>query len=180
MKTQLTLSMIALPIAALLFLSAGCDVPEIESPAVAPAPTVTKQVVEEPTVKEGYLPDGRLDMSGVPGEPPPTTSIPRKVVAKDPKQGKLTRRDGGALGTHMQAIPWVKNKTIFDMIDYNLRIYEAEKSHYPRSHEDFMKEYLPQYYPAALPLPELEPGDEYIYDPEDHTLKIYRPEGGAQ
>jgi hypothetical protein len=38
-----------------------------------------------------------------------------------------------------------------------------------------MEDFLPNYYPAALPLPKLEPGDAYLYDPEDHLLKIFRP-----
>jgi hypothetical protein len=75
----------------------------------------------------------------------------------------------------MKAIPWVENKTKFDMIKYNMAIFEADKSRWPKSHKEFMEVFLPQYYPVALPLPELEPGDEYIYDPEDHLLKIWRP-----
>jgi hypothetical protein len=104
-----------------------------------------------------------------------TTGVPREVDAKDPKKGKLTRKSGGALGTSMKAIPWVENKTKFDMIKYNLTIFEADKSRWPKSHKEFMEVFLPQYYPVALPLPELEPGDEYIYDPDDHLLKIWRP-----
>ena len=104
-----------------------------------------------------------------------TTGVPREVHPKDPKKGKLTRKSGGALGTSMKAIPWVENKTKFDMIKYNMTLFEAEKSRWPKSHEEFMEVFLPQYYPVALPLPELEPGDEYIYDPDDHLLKIWRP-----
>ena len=169
-----------LPLAALLSCTLGCEVPEME---VASGPAaVGKQAEKTEKTKlfgkeDWYLPDGRVDMTGVDGEPPMTTSTPREVTHKDPKQGKLTRRDGGALGTSLKAIPFAKNKTTFDMIKYNLNIYDAAESHFPRSHEEFMEKFLPQYYPAALPLPELEPGDEYIYDPEDHLLKIYRPEG---
>ena len=159
----------------------GCEVPPLEaSRSGAPAAKKDSSAGKtEPFGKEDwYLPDGRVDMSGVPGEPPMTTSTPREVTWKDPKQGKLTRRDGGVLGKGaLNALPKAKNETTFQMIKYNLNIYDADKGHFPRSHEEFMDDFLRNYYPEALPLPELEPGDEYLYDPEDHLLKIYRPEG---
>lgn len=165
----------------------GCEMPNLEPPRVAstgggqPAAAAS----DEPSgqrpgelfgKEDWYLPDGRVDMSGVPDEPPMTTGTPREITAKDPKQGKLTRKRGGAgLGTAMKALPWAKNKTMFDMIKYNLTLFDAEKSRYPESHKEFMEVFLPQYYPAALPLPKLEPGDAYLYDPNDHLLKIFRP-----
>ncbi len=178
----------ALPTTVAMFLlTCGCDVPQVGNPVTVaeaevtePAPEPTTSRVPDTTVEhpEWYLPDGRLDMSGVPGEPPMTTSTPREIHPKDPKKGKLTRRRGGKiLGASLQALPWAENKTKFDMIKYNLSIYDADKGHFPKSQEEFMDVFLKEYYPAALPLPELEPGDEYFYDPEDHLLKIYRPEG---
>lgn len=178
MKTTAFLSLTAL-----LSCTLGCEVPELEV-RQGSAPSTKQAVTTEKTEKtelfgkeDWYLPDGRIDMSGVPDEPPMTTSTPREVTAKDPKKGKLSRRSGGYLGTTVRMIPWAENKTIFMMVKHNLDIYDAAESHFPRSHEEFMEKFLPQYYPAALPLPELEPGDEYIYDPEDHLLKIHRPEG---
>lgn len=182
----------------------GCDVPELETPQAATPPQTstvaqastasgvpTSAPVETPPADAtaersrfeeaahvdpaSFLPDGRVDMRGVPDEPPMTSGVPREVDPKDPKKGKLTRKSGGALGASMKAIPWVENKTKFDMIKYNLAIFEADKSRWPKSHKEFMEVFLPQYYPVALPLPELEPGDEYIYDPDDHLLKIWRP-----
>ena len=123
-----------------------------------------------------FLPDGRVDMSGVEGEPPMTNGIPREVTPKDPKQGKLSRRAGGYLGTDMQALPWVKNETIFNLvIKPDMVQYEILHSHYPKDHKEFMEKFIPEMCPQVLPLPELEPGDEYIYDPADHLLKIWRP-----
>jgi hypothetical protein len=165
----------------------GCEVPELDTPQASvssqPTHSASGEAAAEPSRLEqaahvdpaSFLPDGRVDMSGVPDEPPMTTGVPREVDPKDPKKGKLTRKSGGALGTSMKALPWVENKTKFDMIKYNLTIFEADKSRWPKSHKEFMEVFLPQYYPAALPLPELEPGDEYIYDPDDHLLKIWRP-----
>ncbi len=174
-----------LPVVVVVAFAIGCEVPELEVPRSA-APSTQQGASAssaEPTLfgkEDWYLPDGRVDMSGVPDEPPMTTGIPREITAKDPKQGKLSRRSGGALGTELKAIPWAKNKITFDMIKYNLSIYDADKGHFPTSHKAFMEDFLPNYYPAALPLPKLEPGDAYLYDPEDHLLKIFRPsEAGA-
>lgn len=165
----------------LLVFTTGCEVPELESPQAAataqPAQPAEPSLLEQAAHVDpaAFLPDGRVDMTGVAGEPPMTTGVPREITAKDPKKGKLSRRAGGYLGTTMQAMPWAENETLFQMIKYNMEQYNAIKGHYPRSHQEFMEEYLPEFYPAALPLPELEPGDEYIYDPADHTLKIWRP-----
>jgi hypothetical protein len=129
-----------------------------------------------------YLPDGRIDMSDVKGEPPMTTGVPREITAKDPKQGKLTRKRGGALGTNLQALPWAKNEITFLAIKNNLNQYDAINSHFPRSHQEFMDDFLnnPDYISAELKLPKLEPGDAYLFDPNDHLLKIFRPgEPGA-
>jgi hypothetical protein len=174
-----------LSIAVVVALAMGCEVPDLEparesttaQTAAAGSPASNESYGQRPGELFGkedwYLPDGRVDMSGVPDEPPMTTGTPREITAKDPKQGKLTRKRGGALGADLQALPWAKNQTIFLMIKHNLDIYDAEKDHYPKSHKQFMEEFLPQYY--NVPLPKLEPGDAYLYDPNDHLLKIFRP-----
>jgi hypothetical protein len=182
MKTYTGLSL-----AIVAALALGCEMPNLEPPRQTAS--VQTPAAENPASDESYgqrpgelfgkedwyLPDGRVDMSGVEGEPPMTNGTPREVLPRDPKQGKLTRKRGGALGADLQALPWAKNKVTFDMIKYNLQIFEADKSRWPKSHKEFMEVFLPQYYPAALPLPKLEPGDAYLYDPEDHLLKIFRP-----
>lgn len=169
---------------ALLFLAVlvGCEVPELDTTQVAStaqsAPGDERSRLEAAAHVDpsAYLPDGRVDMSGVVGEPPMTSGIPREVVAKDPKKGKLSRRAGGMLGTNMQAMPWVENETKFNIVLKSaLAQFEAINSRYPNSHKEYMEKFIPEFCPQVLPLPELEPGDEYVYDPEDHLLKIWRP-----
>ena len=173
MKTPLLLTLVAL-----LMLTTGCEAPEVDMVEIEKERKVAQAEKEaaKPEVKKGCLPDGRIDMSGISGEPPRTNPTPREVVAKDPKHGKLSRQTGGYLGSTVDKIPYVKKKTIFDMIKYNLNIYDAAEGHFPKSHKEFMEDFLPRYYAVALPLPELEDGDEYLYDPKDHLLKIHRPE----
>ena len=178
-----------LSLAAVLTCAAGCIVPEIEvtaskTPAKQPA---RQQRAEEPTLfgkEDWYLPDGRVDMSGVPDEPPMTSGIPREITAKDPKQGKLTRKRGGALGTNLQALPWATNETIFNItIPSQLATYDALEGRPIQSHKEFMDDFVGgfmQQHQPGFALPKLEPGDAYLFDPEDLKLKIFRPgEPGA-
>ena len=43
---------------------------------------------------------------------------------------------------------------------------------YPKTTEEFMKEIV---VPNMIKLPELEPNQEFYFDPEDHELKIVEP-----
>jgi hypothetical protein len=172
----------SLSLLAMLFLAVGCEVPELESPQAAvstqPAQPAEPGLLEQAAHvdPENFLPDGRVDMRGVVGEPPMTTGVPREITPKDPKQGKLSRKSGGGLGTTMQSMPWVKNETTFNLvIKPNLVQYEIIHSGYPKNHKEFMEKFIPEMCPQVLPLPELEPGDEYLYDHEDNILKIWRP-----
>ena len=177
MKTTALLSLFVL-----IGFSVGCEVPEMEVVEKAPAPETSadNESAEEETApeidtKDGrYLPDGRVNMTGVDGEPPMTSGTPRPITARDPKKGKLSRRGGSALGTTVQALPWAESEVTFLTIKNNLNQYDAIKGHFPRSHKEFMEDFLPNYCPQ-LTLPKLEPGDAYLYDPEDHLLKIFRP-----
>jgi hypothetical protein len=172
----------SLSLLAMLFLAVGCEVPELESPQAAvstqPAQPAEPGLLEQAAHvdPESFLPDGRVDMRGVVGEPPMTTGVPREIHPKDPKQGKLSRKSGGALGTTMQSMPWVKNETTFNLVIKPALVqYEIMHSGYPKNHQEFMEKFIPEMCPQVLPLPELEPGDEYLYDHEDNILKIWRP-----
>lgn len=177
MKTNALLTMLLMTIGC----SLGCEVPEMEvgdkSPSQQAAASEEKEGGKLFGKEDWYLPDGRVDMSGVEGEPPMTTGTPREIHWKDPKHGKLIRRDGGVLGKGGLNALAKPNETRFDMIQYNLRIYDADKGYFPRSHKEFMEDFLGNstYNPAGPNLPELEPGDAYLYDPEDQKLKIFRP-----
>jgi hypothetical protein len=175
-STRVTLAAIA------LISCAGCEVPELESPQAAvstqPAQPAEPGLLEQAAHvdPESFLPDGRVDMRGVVGEPPMTTGVPREIHPKDPKQGKLSRKSGGGLGSTMQAMPWVKNETTFNLVIKPALVqYEIMHSGYPKNHQEFMEKFIPEMCPQVMPLPELEPGDEYLYDHEDNILKIWRP-----
>ena len=169
MKTRMTLLL-----AATLTIAVGCEVPDIDVP-VSSTTTTEQDQVEEPKeeVKEGYLADGRLDMSGIKGEPAPVTSSPREFVAKDAKKGKLSRQAGGSLGALGNARFYAEHEMVINSYTHALNLFWGMEGRYPKTHEEFMEKIIKA---NNLKLPELEAGDEYIYDPEDHKLKIWRPE----
>lgn len=170
MKTLASLSTILC-----LSFTFGCDVPEMEVGEPSPTPPASASQDDGKLFGKAdwYLPDGRVDMSGVAGEPPMTTGTPREITWKDPKQGKLTRRDGGGFGkAGLNAAAKLKNQPLFDSITHALNLYWAEHGEYPQSHTEFLKKIVEF---NKLNLPTLEPGDAYLYDPEDHLLKIFRP-----
>ncbi len=105
-------------------------------------------------------------------EPPQVTSTPREVTAYDTLKGKKSREVSGYQGAALQGHAYAEDRVIFDMIKHALILHWAEHGEYPQTHDEFMEKVVKY---NQLQLPELDPGVEYIYDPEDRTLKIYRP-----
>jgi len=172
MKTP-TFFTLAASLTLTLMLTLGCEVPEIDVPesSVASATAQSTPAVEdEPEEPQ----DEPVDMTGVENEPPPITSVPREFEAKDAKRGKKSRKAGGYLGAVGGARFYAEYQMIINSYTHALNLYWGEKGYYPKTHEEFMEKIIKF---NKLQLPELEAGDEYIYDPEDHLLKIYRPEG---
>ena len=158
--------------AALLTLALGCEVPEVDVAVSNKASMTDKPTkTDEEILSESE--DGPVDMTGVENEPPPITSTPREFEAKDAKKGKKSRKAGGYLGAVAGARFYAEHQTIKNLYTHALNLYWGEKGHYPKTHEEFMEKIIKF---NKIQLPELEPGVEYIYDPEDHTLKVHRPE----
>ena len=61
-----------------------------------------------------------------------------------------------------RALGWQIQKSM----DFYVNTHDGK---YPQTTEEFMKEIIEQY---EIVLPELRPGQEFFYDPEDHELKI--------
>jgi len=158
-----------LPLVVVVLLALGCEVPELEVPR-PPAPPVEQQAaveepVEEPAEEEEVV-------SGV----EPVTSVPRPFTAKDPARGKKSRAQGGIAAATAGARFYAEYENLRINIVHALDLYWGMEGEYPKSHEEFMEKIIKF---NQLTLPELDPGVEYIYDPNDHVLKIYRPAGDA-
>jgi hypothetical protein len=141
--------LLLLTIGLLLASQVGCEMPEIDQPVPIP-------VVE----------------SSPPGETEPAATEPaqpEEFTANDPKRGKRSRGVGGYAGAVFGARFWAEHQMIINNIKHALDLYNAEHGNYPKTHEEFMEKIIDT---NQIALPELDEGQEYIYDPEDHTLKF--------
>lgn len=165
-------------LALLLMLPTGCEKPNVETAPATLAEAEGAKANEASTEKadDEKESDGEesIDMTGVKYEPPPITSEPREFEAKDAKRGKKSRKAGGYLGAVAGARFYAEYEMVINSYKQALNLYWATEGDYPKTHEEFMEKIIKF---NKIQLPELEAGVEYIYDPEDHLLKVYRPEG---
>jgi len=141
--------------ALLILVCGGCEVPEIEVDTTVATPPAQKSETEATT------------------ETAAVVSAPREVKATDPTRGKRSRAAGGYLGAVFGARFYAEHSLIFDSIKHALNLYWGEHGYYPKTHDEFMEKIIRF---NQIQLPELDPGVEYLYDPEDHQLKIHKPE----
>lgn len=136
-------------ISLMLVFQMGCEMPEVDEPVVTP-------VVEDAPSKEPEV------METEPAEP-------QEFTANDPKKGKRSRSAGGYAGAVFGARFWAEHQMTINLIKKGLSLYNAEHGNYPKTHDEFMEKIIKE---GQIQLPELDEGQEYIYDPEDHTLKF--------
>ncbi len=165
MTTQNPLTVVAL---LSLSLAIGCEVPELEgvdAPSAMPAPRAT-------AAEKTGEPAAGWEKTEVVDREPAVTAEPREVTANDPTKGKKSRQAGGYLGAVGHARFYAEHKLIFTSIEHALNLFWATEGNYPKTHDEFMEKIVKF---NQIQLPELDEGVEYIYDPEDHKLKIHRP-----
>jgi hypothetical protein len=153
---------------------AGCEAPEL--PASATASSASTPAAEPATEEEPVM------VAGAPGEPlpeneNPITDIPRKFNAHDPVQGRRSReasREGYSLGVATTAAAgfYAKHQSMILAIDQANQLYWPQHDFsYPKTHESFMKDVVALAL-NGIPLPELAPGEEYIYVPEQAEVGL--------
>jgi hypothetical protein len=156
-------------VCALVLGALGCESPELSdaSTASTPAPTTPAPEPEQPRLfAEGPVP--------LAPEKIPVTDVPRKVDAHDPVAGRHSAALGseGVGTTSVGAGFYAKHQLLYLAIDESNKIFWGINDlEWPKSHEDFMAEVVP----GALngqELPELGPGREYIYVPEQGEVGL--------
>ena len=153
MKTPLFFTLAPL-MTLVLAVALGCEVPEVD--VRESATTIAEPAAQEAPAKVASAP-----------------SEPREATGLDPKKGKKSRKEGGYLGSVLGAGMYAQHQVIFLQVKQAINLDYGLNGDFPKSHEEFMERVIKF---NNLQLPELDEGDEYLYDPEDHTLKIYRPE----
>lgn len=143
MNRQLTLAS-----ALSLVLLVGCEVPELDVPKTKPAQQTKVETSESPVA---------------------TPSEPKEFTPRDGKKGKKSREAGGYLGAVGSARFTAENSMTINLYKHALDLYWGTNGYYPKTHDEFMEKIIKF---NQIQLPELDEGVEYIYDPEDHILKI--------
>ena len=148
--------------------------PSADPVSVAPAaePTAAPNPSPEPSVQETTPAAPPVETPAV--QPPDSSPAPverdvasAQAVAKNREQAK------GILAGMVRSRVSVEQKLIFQEIKRAMEFYKATNGNYPRSHEEFMREII-EPNKSVLRLPELQPGERYVYDPQDAELYIER------
>ncbi|MEQ8208692.1 MAG: hypothetical protein RH917_02575 [Lacipirellulaceae bacterium] len=143
-----------------LFLSVGCEAPELPGADVELTAEEKAEVQEQ--VKEPEPEPLAVDENGV-------NEGASEFTSKSPQQGRKSREAGGYLGTVSATYFETKHKLFNIQVQNQMRTFNAIHDRYPKDHEEFLKEIIK---PIGMPIPELPEGQEAIYDPSDHTLKV--------
>lgn len=136
-----------------LTLAVGCEVSELDVPQTRVAPK-TKPQAEQPAADE---------------TPVATITEPREFTPQDGKKGKKSREAGGYLGAVGSARFTSVNSMTINQYKHALNLYWGTNGYYPKTHDEFMEKIIKF---NQIKLPDLDEGVKYIYDPEDHLLKI--------
>ena len=103
------------------------------------------------------------------GQPAPASSDGSSTGQDEPVKavpgvGKRGRGYGsGPISTPVAARFKAEETIRFLQIEHAMKIYRAEHGHFPKTHDEFMKEIIKA---NSIKLPELPPGERYVYDAE--------------
>jgi hypothetical protein len=130
------------------------------------APPESSPPVEQPSAP-AEQPSAPAESPLASAESPPAT---REVASKD-TVGKRVQAGEGYLGGVLRAPARIENRLTLLNMQKALDFYKATNGYYPRSHDDFMREIVQA---NQIQLPTLQPGERYVYDPQDAKLYVER------
>ena len=104
----------------------------------------------------------------------PVAEIPSaNAVKAEAGVGRKGRGYGaGMVTTPIAAYFSIRERLVFDQIAHAMDLYKATNEHAPKSQEEFMEKIVKE---NGLKLPELPPGERYLYDPKTEQLMVERP-----
>ncbi len=101
--------------------------------------------------------------------PPGTTDVKAEAGVGVRGQGY----EPGFITTPIRAYFRVRERVAFDVqIPHAMQLYKATNGQAPQSHEQFMQDIIQA---NSIRLPELPPGEQYIYDPATEQLMVRSP-----
>jgi len=163
-------------LAAMLLVAGGCELPVAPESAVAessppePAyPEPKDDEAEAGPAKKGSAgntagnaqTDGAGTADG--SDPNGATDGGGDVVKAEPFAGKVKRNEAGVITTPINAYFSAKQQITFGQIRNGLKIFQSINGRKPKDINEVMTRIVK---PRGLILPELQPGDKYIFDPD--------------
>jgi len=157
---------------------------KLDEPAAGtpPATPPSEKIPGEPTPP--VPPSEELPMAPPSQTPPPTPPSDGFPMAPPGESGTEPRADPPAGAGSRDATPGIVATPAVDylstrdriafavQIPQAMKLYKAANGRAPRSHEEFMREIIRA---NSIQLPELPPGEQYLYDPQREELMVERP-----
>jgi hypothetical protein len=109
-----------------------------------------------------------------PAPPPnPVPTVTERVQATPENVGVKGKEYGGGIITEPLAQRWrVQDRIVMDQVKKALDLHHAlNDGRYPATHDEFMEKVIRA---NNLKLPDLPPGQRYLYVPETHELMVER------
>lgn len=146
--------------------------PAAASPQPSPPPTVAPAAGATPE-----LVPPALNPPQPPAAPPGLPPAPDMERVKAEKgvgvKGRSLDPHEGLIVTSAKALFTVRERAVFEIqIPEALKLYKATNDKGPKSHEEFMAQIIDA---NQIQLPQLPPGQRYVYDPEKEELMVERP-----
>ena len=79
---------------------------------------------------------------------------------------------GDMISVSVMALWNAKQRIVLDQMHHALELYKATEGHLPKTQEEFMEKIIKA---NNLKLPELPPGQHYVYDPKTGELMVEKP-----
>ncbi len=158
---------LAVVLATLSLLAIGCDASVKLNSATGDRgdPVVIAEETPEETPEE-VVANAKVDVV--------VEAEPTVVGIDDFQKGKRLRDSQYGMSRAMAVRFTAEQKYILINKNHALQLYNAEHGNYPKTHEEFMAKII-QF--NKLQLPELGPGYEYLYKPED-PMNLYKQRTG--
>ena len=98
------------------------------------------------------------------------------MMTLGPNTGKQGQGYGGGIITEpVHQYFSMRNQITWEQIRHDMDIWQAIHNRWPKDAKEFQKEILE---PAGIELPELPPGNRYVYDPKAGELLVARKKPG--
>lgn len=158
-------------VAAAVVALGGCEefkLPPEQQPAPPPGATPSAS----PAPADGWQ-DAPPVSSSQNGTVPGTDGSQNRVAATAGVGAKGRGYGGGLISEPIRQKFLIEQRLVFDVqIPHALQLYRATHEKGPQSNEEFMQEIIRA---NGIQLPELPPGERFVFDPQSQQLMVERP-----